>query len=374
MKKVLFVAHVDSHIRHFHLPYLKYFKEKGYEVHVATSNDENEEFPYCDVKHTVCMERSPFKLNNIKAIFRMKKLLKEEHFDIIHCHTPMGGVVTRIAAKNTRKHGTKVFYTAHGFHFCKGCSKKNWIFYYPVEKYLSKFTDVLETINIEDYELAKDKFQAKRVEMVHGVGVDDKKFNEEPLSEDEKNKLKKELGINDGDFVLMYVAELINRKNQTRLIEAMSKIAKEHSNIKAFLVGNGVNFDKYNALIKDLKLEKNVILLGYRRDVPKLLKVCDVCVSTSSQEGMGLNLVEGLLSGVPIIASKIRGHLEFAQENVNGLLFENSEELVKDIILLNDDSKLRDKLAKNARKSVERFTLENALKEQIEIYETELKD
>ena len=374
MKKVLFVAHVDSHIRHFHLPYLKYFKEKGYEVHVATSNDENEAFPYCDVKHTVCMERSPFKLNNIKAIFQMKKILSEEHFDVIHCHTPMGGVVTRIAAKNTRKHGTKVFYTAHGFHFCKGCSKKNWIFYYPVERYLSKFTDVLETINIEDYELAKDKFQAKRVEMVHGVGVDDKKFNEEPLSEDEKNKLKKELGINDGDFVLMYVAELINRKNQTMLIEAMSKIAKEHSNIKAFLVGNGVNFDKYNALIKDLKLEKNVILLGYRRDVPKLLKVCDVCVSTSSQEGMGLNLVEGLLSGVPIIASKIRGHLEFAQENVNGLLFENSEELVKDIILLNDDSKLRAKLAKNARKSVERFTLENALKEQIEIYETELKD
>lgn len=374
MKKVLFVAHVDSHIRHFHLPYLKYFKEKGYEVHVATSNDENEVFPYCDVKHTVCMERSPFKLNNIKAISQMKKILSEEHFDVIHCHTPMGGVVTRIAAKNTRKHGTKVFYTAHGFHFCKGCSKKNWIFYYPVEKYLSKFTDVLETINIEDYELAKDKFQAKRVEMVHGVGVDDKKFNEEPLSEDEKNKLKKELGINDGDFVLMYVAELINRKNQTMLIEAMSKIAKEHSNIKAFLVGNGVNFDKYNALIKDLNLEKNVILLGYRRDVPKLLKVCDVCVSTSSQEGMGLNLVEGLLSGVPIIASKIRGHLEFAQENVNGLLFENSEELVKDIILLNNDSKLRAKLAKNARKSVERFTLENALKEQIEIYETELKD
>ena len=374
MKKVLFVAHVDSHIRHFHLPYLKYFKEKGYEVHVATSNDENEVFPYCDVKHTVCMERSPFKLKNIKAISQMKKILNKEHFDVIHCHTPMGGVVTRIAAKKTRKHGTKVFYTAHGFHFCKECSKKNWIFYYPVEKYLSKFTDVLETINIEDYELAKNKFHAKRVEMVHGVGVDDKKFNEEPLGKDEKNKLKKELGINDGDFVLMYVAELINRKNQTMLIEAMSKIAKEHSNIKAFLVGNGVNFDKYDALIKDLNLEKNVILLGYRRDVPKLLKVCDVCVSTSSQEGMGLNLVEGLLSGVPIIASKIRGHLEFAQENINGLLFENSEELVKDIILLNDDSKLRVKFAKNARKSVERFTLENALKEQIEIYETELKD
>lgn len=373
MKKVLFVAHVDSHIRHFHLPYLKYFKEKGYEVHVATSNDENEVFPYCDVKHTVCMERSPFKLNNLKAIFQMKQILNKEHFDVIHCHTPMGGVVTRIAAIKTRKLGTKVFYTAHGFHFCKGCPKKNWIFYYPVEKYLSRFTDVLETINNEDYELAKNKFHAKRVELVHGVGVDDKKFNEEPLDEAEKNELKKELGINDGDFVLMYVAELINRKNQTMLIEAMSKIVKTRSNIKVFLVGKGINFDRYDALIKNLNLEKNVILLGYRRDVPKLLKLCDVCISTSSQEGMGLNLVEGLLSGVPIIASKIRGHLEFAQENINGLLFEDAEGLVKDIILLNDNSKLRAKLARSARKSVEKFTLENALKEQIEIYETELK-
>lgn len=373
MKKVLFVAHVDSHIRHFHLPYLKYFKENGYEVHVATSNDENEVFPYCDFKHTVCMERSPFKLNNIKALSQMKKLLKDEHFDIIHCHTPMGGVIARLAAVKTRKQGTKVFYTAHGFHFCKGCPKKNWIFYYPVEKYLSRFTDVLETINNEDYELAKNKFHAKRVELVHGVGVDDKKFNEEPLDEAEKNELKKELGINDGDFVLMYVAELINRKNQTMLIEAMSKIVKTRSNIKVFLVGKGINFDRYDALIKNLNLEKNVILLGYRRDVPKLLKLCDVCISTSSQEGMGLNLVEGLLSGVPIIASKIRGHLEFAQENINGLLFEDAEGLVKDIILLNDNSKLRAKLARSARKSVEKFTLENALKEQIEIYETELK-
>ena len=245
MKKVLFVAHVDSHIRHFHLPYLKYFKEKGYEVHVATSNDENEVFPYCDVKHTVCMERNPFKLNNIKAISQMKKILSKEHFDVIHCHTPMGGVVTRIAAKNARKHGTKVFYTAHGFHFCKGCPKKNWIFYYPVEKYLSKFTDVLETINIEDYELAKDKFQAKRVEMLHGVGVDDKKFNEQPLDKDEKNKLKKELGINDGDFVLMYVAELNANKNQGMLIEAMKKIVNTIPNCKLYLIGKGIFEDKY---------------------------------------------------------------------------------------------------------------------------------
>ena len=374
MKKVLFVAHVDSHIRHFHLPYLKYFKEKGYEVHVATSNDENEVFPYCDVKHTVCMERSPFKLNNIKAISQMKKILSKEHFDVIHCHTPMGGVVTRIAAKNARKHGTKVFYTAHGFHFCKGCPKKNWIFYYPVEKYLSKFTDVLETINIEDYELAKNKFHAKRVEMVHGVGVDDKKFNEEPLDKDEKNKLKKELGINDGDFVLMYVAELNANKNQGMLIEAMKKIVNTIPNCKLYLIGKGIFEDKYKNDIVFAGLENNVNMTGYRNDTNKLLKLANLCVATSKREGLPINLVEAALSGVPMLAYKNRGHVEIVQNDVNGYSFESENELVSRVIQLYKDKELLKNLKSNCRKSAEKFTLDNALKEQIEIYESEMKD
>lgn len=369
MKKVLFVAHVDSHIRHFHIPYLKYFKEKGYEVHVATSNDENEEFPYCDVKHTICMERNPFKLNNIKAIKQMKKLLETEKFDLAHCHTPMGGVVTRLASKKARKEGTKIFYTAHGFHFYKGAPKKNWLVYYPVEKYLSKFTDVLITINKEDYELAKDKFHAKHVELVHGVGVDDKKFTDEKLPVDEYVSLRNELGLTSNDFVMMYVAELIDRKNQVMLIDAMSKIVESKSNIKAYLVGNGVNTGKYQEQIEKLGLQNNVIMLGYRKDVPKLLKLADVCVSTSKQEGMGLNLIEGLLTGVPVVASEIRGHTEFVQENINGLFFENIQELINDILFLESDKELKERLSQNARESVKEFSLENALKEQIQIYE-----
>ena len=104
MDKVLFVATVDSHIRHFHIPYLKYFKENGYEVHVATSDDENEVFDYCDYKHKIPFERKPFKWNNIKAIKQMTSLIKDEKFDIITCHTPMGGVVTRLAVRKLRKH------------------------------------------------------------------------------------------------------------------------------------------------------------------------------------------------------------------------------------------------------------------------------
>jgi len=157
MKKVLFTATVDSHIMQFHLPFLKLFKEKGYEVHVATSG--NEKIPYCDVKHVVTFERNPIKINNLKAIKQLKKICEEEKFDIIHTHTPMGSVITRLAARESRKkYKTRVIYTAHGFHFFNGAPLLNWIIYYPVEKWCAKYTDTLILINHEDYNLAKEKF------------------------------------------------------------------------------------------------------------------------------------------------------------------------------------------------------------------------
>ena len=161
-KKVLFTATVDSHIIHFHIPYLKLFKDKDYEVHVVTG--EEGKIPYCNKKHIINIKRNPYNFKNINAINELKKIINKEKFDIIHCHTPMGGVVTRIAAKKTRINGTKIIYTAHGFHFYKGAPLLNWMLFYPIEKYLSKYTDTLITINKEDYELAKRKFKNTRVE------------------------------------------------------------------------------------------------------------------------------------------------------------------------------------------------------------------
>ena len=202
MKKVLFTATVDSHIIQFHIPYLKWFKEQGYEVHVATNGDEKIE--YCDVKHKIPFERNPIKINNIKAIFKLKKIIEEEKFDIIHCHTPMGGVVTRLAAINSRKkYNTKVIYTAHGFHFFKGAPLLNWMIYYPIEKILSNVTDCIITINKEDYELAKKKFNAKHIELVNGVGVNANKFTSK-IPDQEKLKLRKNLEIKKDDFVNDY--------------------------------------------------------------------------------------------------------------------------------------------------------------------------
>lgn len=358
VKKVLFTATVDSHILHFHIPYLKMFKDMGYETHVATNSDEA--IPYCDKKYKISFERSPFKLNNLKAIKQLKKVVEKEKFDIIHCHTPMGSVVTRLASKHARKaYGTRVIYTAHGFHFYKGAPKINWLIFYPVEKYLSKYTDDLITINNEDYELAIKKFKAKRTHYVPGVGVDPKKFDFE-LSQEERHELRNSLGIEDDDIVLIYVAELIKRKNQCMAIESMKELVKENSKYKLLLVGKDSYNGKYQELVKKLNLEKSVVFAGYRKDVPKLMKMSDICISTSVQEGLPVNLIEASMCGLPIVATNCRGNRDISKILVD---IDNVDEFKNKILHL--------KIQNNNLN--EELKLENIMKKYLDIYNESLK-
>lgn len=324
IKKVLFTATVDSHILHFHIPYLKLFKDEGYEVHVATNGDET--IPYCDKKHKISFERSPFKLNNLKAIKQLKKVIDSEHFDIIHCHTPMGSVVTRLAAIKARKNGTRVIYTAHGFHFYKGAPKLNWILFYPIEKILSRVTDTLITINEEDYNLAKKKFHSKQIELVHGVGVDPAKFNFE-MSEEEKDNLRKEIGINKDDFVMIYPAELSKRKNQGMLLRCVAELVKGNKNIKLLLPGLDSMNGMYQQMAKDLNIEENVKFLGYRTDIPKLLKISNLAVSAARQEGLPVNIMEAMAYGLPVVATNCRGNRDLVENGVNGYVVEIDDDM-----------------------------------------------
>lgn len=205
LRRVLFTATVDSHIINFHIPYLRWFKERGYEVHVASKGDVN--IPFVDVKYNIPFERSPFKSVNYKAYKELKEIIDRNSYELIHCHTPVGGVLTRLAAKNARTKGTKVLYTAHGFHFYKGAPLINWLLYYPVEKWLSRYTDCLITINEEDYRRAKKgNFKAKSIKFVNGVGIDLNEFT--PQTKEKKKQLRKKYGYSDDDFILMYAAEL----------------------------------------------------------------------------------------------------------------------------------------------------------------------
>ena len=335
MKKVLFVATVASHIESFHLPYLKLFKDNGFKTYVVANwnIEDKEKIDYVDEFISIPIQRTPYSIKNLKAIKQLKKIINENNFEIIHCHTPVGGVLTRIAAKKARKKGTRVIYTAHGFHFYKGAPLTNWLIFYPVEKYLSKYTDCLITINQEDYELAKRKFKkCKQIELVHGVGIDERKFDFE-MPEGEKINLRETLGLRKSDFVLTCVARLDKNKNQIFLIQCMKKLVKKKNNIHLLLVGRDELNGKYQKMVNKLNLKNNVHFLGNRSDVPQLLKISDVVVSASKREGLPVNIIEAFVSGVPVVALECRGMKDLIVDGENGYIVYNEEKFIDTILL-----------------------------------------
>lgn len=366
MKKVLFTATVDSHIFNFHIPYLEYFKNKGYEVHVATNG--KEEIPYCDKKHTVSFERNPFEKNNINAYKELKKIIENEKFDLIHTHTPMGSVLTRLAAMKARKNGTRIIYTAHGFHFYKGAPKQNWLVYYPIEKILSTLTDDLITINQEDYDIAKNKFKMKNIYHVNGVGINKDKFKR-TMSNDEKIQLRKELGIDENNIVLIYVAEISKRKNQEMLINVMEKLQDE--NIKLLLVGSDSLGGKINKLISEKNLGDRVHLLGFRKDIPNLIEISDIYVSTSNQEGLPVNIMEAMNMEIPVIATNCRGNRDLILDRESGFLvpLNDVDNFVDKIKTVLREKSLVEKMIEKSKERMGKYYLDSVKKEMIRIYE-----
>lgn len=374
MKKVLFVATVASHIKTFHEPFLKLFKENDYKTYVAANWNlkENKKIAYCDEFIQIPIKRSPYSIQNIKAINELKKLIKKEKFDIIHCHTPMGSVVTRLAAKKTRKNGTRVIYTAHGYHFYKGAPLINWLLYYPVEKWLAKYTDTQITITQEDFDLAKKKFKIKDLYLVHGVGLDEEKFKIE-ITEEENRKLKEKLKIDNESTVCTYVAELNKNKNQQLLIKAIKRVKDNGNKVTLLLIGKGKFENKLLKLVKKLNLEENVKLLGYRSDIVQLLSITDIYVASSLREGLPVNVMEAMYMKLPIIAVDNRGHRELVKHNENGFIIEQNcameNNMSSYLSLLMNDSRLRKQFGENSKNKVENYTLNNVIKNMRKIYD-----
>lgn len=362
-KRILIVATIDRHIEKFHLPYIKEFKKMGYEVHVATNG--YKELENVDKKITIPIQRTPFSIKNIFSIFELRRIIKKNNYEIIHCHTPMGSVVTRLAAKYIKK-GSRPFvvYTAHGFHFFKGASKANWLIYYNIEKVLSKYTDLILTINNEDYRLAKEKFYCN-IEYVPGVGIDLSKFI--PKTESLYVSNRKKIGISNSSFVITYVAELSNRKNQEVLISAMSRLCEKYDNLKLYLIGDGPNVEEYKNLVKQLNLEDDVIFSGYQSDVTKYLYASDMLVSSSKQEGLPVNILEGMSIGLPIVVSNCRGNIDLIKNGYNGLIVENDsmsfEQAIEKIFL---DKNLRDKLGEKNLLEIKKYSLQDVVNQTME--------
>lgn len=319
MKKVLFVAKVvRSHIMTFHVPYLKLFKDMGWETAVAAHNDYDNPadcvIPNCDKYFDVPFERFPLSPSNMNSYHELKKIIDAGDYNIIHCHTPVSAMITRLAALGARKRGTKVIYTAHGFHFFKGAPLINWLLYFPVEWALAHFTDALITINKEDYARAQ-KFAAKKVYYVPGVGIDTKKFAvDEDTKRIKREKIRTELEIPDDATVLLSVGEVNENKNHRVVIEALAKLKAK--NVHYIICGRGELEESHEALAKQLGLEGRVHLTGYRNDVADFYQAADIFVFPSLREGLPVAVMEAMASGLPVVCSKIRGSSDLIHDEI----------------------------------------------------------
>jgi len=369
MKKVLFVATVvKTHIMTFHIPYLEWFKQNGYETHVCAKNDyvnkEDCVIPYCDKFYDIPFARSPVSPSNLEAYRQLKGIIDSNEYDIIHCHTPVGGVLARLAARHARKNGTKVIYTAHGFHFYKGAPIKDWLMFYPVEKFFARYTDVLITINREDYAVAR-KFKAKKVVYVPGVGVDVDKFARSAVDRSEK---RKQLGIPEDTFVLLSVGELIKRKNHETVIRTMERFKSK--NVVYLICGQG-ELDSYlQGRIDELGV--NVRMLGFRKDIGELLAASDLFIFPSYQEGLPVALMEAMAAGKPVVCTSIRGNTDLIEEGAGGFLVEpeDIEGFAKAINRLAGSSGLMEKMGSRNREFVREFDMENVMNIMGEVYKT----
>lgn len=374
-KKMLMLASVPSMIGQFNMNNIKILREMGYDVMVACNFCDRSVWNESDVvqfrKKLEFMNVETVQINvsrNIKDIGahrktyrQLKELLEKEQFNFIHCHTPIVSALVRIIA---RKLPVKVIYTAHGFHFFKGAPWGNWVVFYPVERWLARYTDILVTINKEDYRRAKS-FRAHEVVYIPGVGLDVEHFHLCRKSRDEK---RKELEIKENQIVLLSVGELSARKNHEVIIRTLAQMRRE--DISYYIVGSGGLKEEYEQLISGLGLQNQVKLLGVRSDIDELCKMADIFVHPSIREGLGIAALEGMASGLPLICSNANGIKDYAIDGVTGYCVEpyDIEGFSRAILELKSDSVLREKMGQASYEMAKKFDISNTEKIMRKIY------
>lgn len=365
LKKVLFVANHKGFSK-FNAPYMAWFKENGWQVDNASPGIET---TIVNNQYDVDIHRSPFSLKNITAYKQLKKIINQGYYDIIHVHTPMGAALGRLAAIGARKKGTKVIYTAHGFHFFKGAPIINWLLYYPIEKFLARWTDALVTINEEDYHRAmRHNLSSGKIYHIDGVGVNLERFH--PIDQEQKKQIRYKLGLKPDDFVGLYVAQFIKRKNHVFIIEALPQILKEIPNFKMVFAGSGETFEHCKERAKELGVSDATKFLGGRSDIPDLCGMADIHISSSVQEGLAIGNIEAMACGCPLIVSNVRGHSDVCLHNRNGLLFELSDEhqLINAIKKIATDKQLFETISNTNLQDAHKYSITKEVRTMADIY------
>jgi len=365
MGKVLFVSHIANFAK-FNYPYMRWFREQGWQVDYISAGEE--EVKDCDTSYTMAARRNPLSPKNFTAYRQLQQIMEQEKYDIVHCHTPVGGVLARLAARKFRKSGMKVIYTAHGFHFYKGAPLQNWLIYYTVEKFCARYTDTLVTINEEDYQCAVGKkFKAKQIVKIDGVGVDLQRFCYQPQK---KEELRRKYEIDQETYVLICVAEVNRNKDQRFLIENMQQLKERIPQICLYIVGRGEELESCKALVKVSGLQEEVKFWGYRKDIEDLLTVSDVLVSASQREGQPINIIEGMACGIPIVCSDVRGQRDLVTSGENGIVYKlgDSEAFCEAIYKLYKEPELVQTFAQNSIQKVPKYSMKRAIENMSVIY------
>ena len=370
MKKALMLASVASMIEKFNMNNIEILENEGYIVDVAanfefglvSSKEHVDNFKQELLKSgkTVHELSIPRGISNISAIIsaykKVKLICDKNKYDIIHCHSPIGGVIARLAARKSRKNGTKVIYTAHGFHFFKGAPLKNWLIYFPIEWICSFVTDVLITINSEDYNFAKKYMHAKRIEYIPGVGINTEKIS---LVDVDRKVKRSEIGVEQDNIAVLSVGELNDNKNHETILKAIAKLARK--DITYVICGLGDKEEYLQKLAKDLGIENNLILLGYRDDVIEICKCCDIFAFPSKREGLSVALMEAMAAGMSVVCSQIRGSVDLIEEKKGGFLCsaDDSETFAENIGRLVENEKLRFQMSEKNKEVVKKFDINN---------------
>ena len=382
--KAIVIASTASMIDQFNIPNIEILQKLGYVVEVACNFHEGNT---CDEKEILKLKEKLISMNvnfydinffrdvtkiseNVVAYRQLKNIFRNNYYKIVHCQAPISGVLTRIVANKYRNRGAKVLYTAHGFHFYKGAQLKNWLLYFPIEWVMSFFTDVLITINKEDYIRAQKYMKAKKVEYVPGVGIDLSKFTGS-LSNEQKHKKKMEIGIPSDAKVILSVGELNENKNQEIVIRALAKL--KNNKLHYVIAGMG-NLKIYlSKLSKELDVENNVHLIGFRNDIAELYKISDIFVHPSFREGLPVALMEAMASGLPCVVSRIRGNVDLIR-NKKMLCNPNSiDDFARAIYELESSKFERKETGKQNRVNIHCCSVEKVVALITSIYEAALK-
>ncbi|QNK39512.1 glycosyltransferase [Caproicibacter fermentans] len=360
-QKILYCASTLSHIRNFHLPYLRAFHEMGYEVWVAA--DQAASVPYADRVVALPMQKKFLSPGNLSAVLKARKLIRTQRFDLVSTHTELASAIVRAGILLLRKR-PKVVCTVHGYLFQENDGLKKWKYLIP-EKLCARVTDVLMVMNHEDEEIArKYKLYRDKLYYIDGMGIDLTKFN--PVSPEERAAERKKLGLSKQDFAYIYAAEFSERKNQGFLIRTFSELCRESSaNSWLYLAGDGALLDESKELARQLHVDGRICFLGYVANIRELYAGCDACVSVSKIEGLPFNLMEAMACGLPVVASNIKGHRELVKSKGCGLLFptENSVALKHALKAVRD----RQRVSVN-RNFITRFDIQTVLPKIIQIY------